>query len=354
MIKLANYNDFVIIFKLNCNSIFKNILSIYMSSIIPINIKKCIGGKNMFIEIEDNRIKDPEDRLIKMMIVYFGERLHKYLKIPGEFKNNCSNEYPGPDGEKRIDVCYIICLNEKDQLVDLEDESSRVNKETLKKIIHYSRNIECGKNIPVVSVITTTVPLDKCLKEMKISETKILKPIIISFPEFDGEEKLENLRNKINRGEIVDEMEALDLLFITKMFKKDNEIILEEVCELLSKLKVEDPEFKENMKTCMQCVIHKYAKTIEDIKRLEKVINLTRTFKTFEETLKSIGKEEGEKIGIEKGEKIGIEKEKKKNEREKEEMAKKLLEMGDSVEKVGKVTNLSQEKLIAIQSTIIF
>ena len=122
------------------------------------------------------------------------------------------------------------------------------------------------------------------------------------------------------------------------MFKKDNELILEEVCELLSKMKVEDLEFKENMKICMQCVIHKYAKTIEDIQRLEKVIKLTRKFETYEETLTRIGKEEGEKIGIQK---------------EKEELAKKLLEMGDSVEKVEKVTNLSQEKLIAIQSTII-
>ena len=292
----------------------------------------------MSVQNKYDRMNNPEDQLIKRMIVYFGERIHNYLKIPGKFKHNCSNEYPGPDGEKRIDVCYIICLNDKRQLVDLEDESSRVNDETLKKIIHYSRNIECGRNIPVVSVITTTVPLEKCLKEMKISETKILKPIIISCPEFDGEEKLENLRNKINNGKIIDEMEALDLLFITKMFKKDNELILEEVCELLSKMKVEDLEFKENMKICMQCVIHKYAKTIEDIQRLEKVIKLTRKFETYEETLTRIGKEEGEKIGIQK---------------EKEELAKKLLEMGDSVEKVEKVTNLSQEKLIAIQSTII-
>ena len=122
------------------------------------------------------------------------------------------------------------------------------------------------------------------------------------------------------------------------MFKKDNELMLEEVCKLLSQMKVEDLEFKENMKICMQCVIHKYAKTIEDIQRLEEVINLTRKFETYEETLTRIGKEEGEKIGIQK---------------EKEELAKKLLEMGDSVEKVEKVTNLSQEKLIAIQSTII-
>ena len=176
---------------------------------------------------------------------------------------------------------------------------------------------------------------------MKISETKILKPIIISFPEFDGKKKLENLRNKINNGEIIDEMEALDLLFITKMFKKDNELILEEVCELLSKLKVEDLEFKEKMKICMQCVIYKYAKTIEDVQRLEKVIKLSRKFETYEETLTRIGKEEGEKIGIEKGIK-----------KEKEELAKKLLEMGDSMEKVKELTNLSQEKLTAIQNSI--
>ena len=303
----------------------------------------------MSMQNKYDRMNNPEDQLIKRMIVYFGERIHNYLKIPGKFKHNCSNEYPGPDGEKRIDVCYIICLNEKHQLVDLEDESSRVNDETLKKIIHYSRNIECGRNIPVVSVITTTVPLDKCLKEMKISETKILKPIIISFPEFDGEEKLENLRNKVNNGKIIDEMEALDLLFITKMFKKDNDLILEEVCELLSKMKVEDLEFKENMKICMQCVIHKYAKTIEDIQRLEKVIELTRKFETYEETLTRIGKEEG----IEQGRKQGIEQEKRKNQKEKEEMAKKLLEMNIPMEKVKEVTNLNREKIIAIQSTII-
>ena len=100
---------------------------------------------------------------------------------------------------------------------------------------------------------------------------------------------------------------------------------------------MEDLEFKENMKICMQCVIHKYAKTIEDIQRLEKVIKLTRKFETYEETLTRIGREQ----------------EKRKNEKEKEEMAKKLLEMNIPMEKVKEVTNLNREKIIAIQSTII-
>ena len=137
------------------------------------------------------------------------------------------------------------------------------------------------------------------------------------------------------------------------MFKKDNELILEEVCKLLSQMKVEDLEFRENMKICMQCVIHKYAKTIEDIQRLEEVIKLTRKFETYEETLTRIGKEEGIEQGIEQGRKQGIEEEKRKNEKEKEEMAKKLLEMNIPMEKVKEVTNLNREKIIAIQSSII-
>ena len=112
---------------------------------------------------------------------------------------------------------------------------------------------------------------------------------------------------------------------------------------------MEDLEFKENMKICMQCVIHKYAKTIEDIQRLEKVIKLTRKFETYEETLTRIGKEEG----IEQGRKQGIEQKKKKKKKEKEEMAKKLLEMNIPMEKVKEVTNLNREKIIAIQSSII-
>ena len=113
---------------------------------------------------------------------------------------------------------------------------------------------------------------------------------------------------------------------------------------------MEDLEFKENMKICMQCVIHKYAKTIEDIQRLEKVIKLTRKFETYEETLTRIGKEEG----IEQGRKQGIEQGIEQGlEQGREEMAKKLLEMNIPMEKVKEVTNLNREKIIAIQSSII-
>lgn len=76
---------------------------------------------------------------------------------------------------------------------------------------------------------------------------------------------------------------------------------------------------------------------------------MTSICETYEETLIRLGREEGEKIGREQGR----EQEKRKDEKEKEEIAKKLFEMGYSVEKVKKVTNLSQEKIMLIQNTVI-
>ena len=43
----------------------------------------------------------------------------------------------------------------------------------------------------------------------------------------------------------------------------------------------------------MQCIIHKYAKTVEDINRLEKVINLTIKYEDYIEKQREEGREEG-------------------------------------------------------------
>ena len=64
----------------------------------------------------------------------------------------------------------------------------------------------------------------------------------------------------------------------------------------------------------MQCMIHQYAKTEEDIIRLEEMINLKTIMEERSPVLDSmkregemIGRKEGEKIGRKEGEKIGEE-----------------------------------------------
>ncbi len=79
----------------------------------------------------------------------------------------------------------------------------------------------------------------------------------------------------------------MDLIIIVKMFENNQEQVLEKVCELLSILQIEDDDFKLELKFQMQCVIHKYAKTLDDIERLEGVIGLQEaiTAREFQDRL---------------------------------------------------------------------
>lgn len=57
----------------------------------------------------------------------------------------------------------------------------------------------------------------------------------------------------------------MNLILIPKIFTSNQDIVLEDVCELLPKLKLDDEEFKLELIFEMRCVIHKYAKTLDDI-----------------------------------------------------------------------------------------
>ena len=77
------------------------------------------------------------------------------------------------------------------------------------------------------------------------------------------------------------------------------------ICEELLNLKMKDQFVKNELIYSMQCMIHQYAKTEEDIIRLEEMINLKTIMEERSPVLDSM-KREGEKIGEERGEKRGI------------------------------------------------
>ena len=77
------------------------------------------------------------------------------------------------------------------------------------------------------------------------------------------------------------------------------------ICEELLNLKMKDQFVKNELIYSMQCMIHQYAKTEEDIIRLEEMINLKTIMEERSPVLDSM-KREGEMIGRKEGEKIGI------------------------------------------------
>ena len=153
----------------------------------------------------------------------------------------------------------------------------------------------------IYTVITTVVPLDKCKDFIYAPETLKLMPKIISFVEFDGEERMERARDLLRHDADWSDIEGYDLVCIPKMFTKDNDIILEEVCDIFSKMKMENRYMKYHLGRCLQCMIHKYAKTWNDVVRLEGVIkmcNLNMDADTYIEQIE----EKGIKKGYGKGE----------------------------------------------------
>lgn len=95
------------------------------------------------------------------------------------------------------------------------------------------------------------------------------------------------------------------------MFENNHHEMLEKICYSLPKIKIDSTEFfKLELIFGMRCVIHKYVKAVEDIKRLGEVIGLSNentAHQFFEDRLFNEGKAEGHlEMAVRLVEKCGI------------------------------------------------
>ncbi|WP_298525653.1 hypothetical protein, partial [uncultured Methanobrevibacter sp.] len=218
------------------------------------------------------------DKLVKRQAVYAGAVIHEFHELPGKYMGSCANEYPDSKNVvPRVDSAYVVEINGRLYIINREDESSPIDNGVFEKINNYRRLLEYTFKMPVIPVITTHLPVDQSLITVGISLTTYMDIIVISYPNLGGSERLSTIRKKINDEKVLSGVEAMNLVMIPRMFTSGNAEILEEVCVLLKNAKVEDEEFKFELVLEMQCVIHKYAETLEDILRLEEVIDLSAT-----------------------------------------------------------------------------
>ena len=300
------------------------------------------------------RMKNPEDRLRKRSHAILGETVHQYFNLPGQYIGAIENEIPdGDNKEKKTDGSYIVKIDKIEMIINIEDESSGITKESLNKSFGYAINMIYAHKLPIYSVITTPIPLEKCEKEYYYSKTLLFKPKIISFNEFDGDEKLKKYENKTNKEEYFSNIEGYDLINIPRMYDKNNAEILEKVCILFSKMKMKDDLIKYELGKCLECVIHKYAKTLDDINRLEEVINMTKVVNHRKEFIKNIqqkgikqGINQGRKQGIKQGIKQGLNQGIKQGQKEGEiKLARKIAET-IGIEETTKITGISKEEIL--------
>ena len=218
------------------------------------------------------KIYHSTDISFKYAIAVLNKHLHRYLKLKDEYIVSYPTEVITRDMRNlRMDSLYKTTA----ALNNIESQSTRVGIKEMKRFADYRIFAEYIYNLPVETIILMTVDPKNSLKEYKISETDIIKPIYIYFPKEEVMKRFKNVSDKIENNETLTEEETLDIAFLPLFTPKENsKEITEKMCELIRKYEHIDYELKREISFILQIMVFKYFEDSEKREELLGEINM--------------------------------------------------------------------------------
>ncbi|WP_298521321.1 hypothetical protein [uncultured Methanobrevibacter sp.] len=225
------------------------------------------------------KIKKPfhiNDATIKYSSLAFRKRQHQYLKLPGEYIRRYPTEVVLPNMETgRMDELYSVRVKEGEMLINLEEESEKINDETLKKFGKYKTFGSFIYGLPfLTAVICMKDPID-FPEEYGTSPTDIIRPIYVYFSEKELLEKYKNLIKNINQNNILSNDEALSIAFIPKYISKER---APSICETLASIFedaiIPDKALKRDVAVILMTMILKHVNGTEKQNKLIEMMNM--------------------------------------------------------------------------------
>ena len=218
------------------------------------------------------KIYQPSDISFKYAFAVLNKHLHKYLKLEDDYVVSYPTEVITRDMRNlRMDTLYRT----QNTLNNIEAQSTEVGIREMKRFVDYRIFAEYIYNLPVETIILMTVDPKNSLKEYKISNTDILRPIYIYFPKDEVTKRFNNLRNKIENNERLTEEETLDMAFLPLFAEEENsQEMTEKMCEFISKCKNIDYELKREISFILQIMVFNYFEDSEKRKELLGEINM--------------------------------------------------------------------------------
>ena len=270
-------------------------------------------------------IYQKEDKLIKGLAKYYGQHLFDYLEALEKQTGKIQEPLPCTK-IKRIYPTDMITPNFKELLMDfvyeMEDGSYTHYEHysgnlTHGNLIHTGRydielHEETGKLINTI-IISTGNP-DKSEIEAWIGKVNKYTPIrIIFLKKYPGDQRLKNVKIKIENNEKLTHFDILDLILIPFLnTTKSSEEIVKEICSYVGKItKISAEQIK--MLTwglwLTTEIFIKNPKTLEKVRSMSKLKgeSINEKLHNRETELREEGREEGRKEGIKKGIKEGRE-----------------------------------------------
>ncbi len=195
----------------------------------------------------------------------------------------------------------------------------------------FEKHKETGEQI--ITFIVSTADPEKSLRELWLNPvTNFMVFRLIFLKEYDGNEKLKNIKKKINNNEKLTFNEIIDLVLMA-LFKHSRPIeeVIEEVCYLTTKLVDATPDERNLLRWGLLLISDKYITDYEKLKELRHVIIMNND--TIYGALHRYFNFEKEEYANTKKQEWKIE--------EKEEIANNMLNKGYSLKEISEITQLN-------------
>lgn len=183
-------------------------------------------------------VHHPDDVTIGYMIDVMAEKLHHRLGLPGEFVKNYPTRIIKRDGSER-EMNWLILVKPDNKtlfekiLINVEFQSSRVDKSKIESLVDYKDYSKTYYGLPVLTVVVITNGYENSEKEYSRVESDIFKPVYLHMSQAEVIENLNNLEKNIDN---LSEDDAIDLvllpMFASKKLAKE---VTEKVVHLFRK-----------------------------------------------------------------------------------------------------------------------
>lgn len=192
--------------------------------------------------IRRKEVHNPFNFSFFIMYNEFPKGLHENLNVPGIFRRKSNVKVQLNDGTiLEMDASYTIDPDFKivfePMIVNLEHQSTPVNKDKIKTISSYSLQQIHDEKLPPLSVIVSHIDEKEHVQTFQRTPSFITKLYFITLDEKDIEKRLNNLTNKINQQIELTDNDALDLGIIALFAPRHKaKKITEKVIKLFNKI----------------------------------------------------------------------------------------------------------------------
>ena len=291
----------------------------------------------------EDEIYKHEDLLIKKLASDYGQKFLNYLD--SLYHENHKNPLELPSKTiKSKSATEIVTPNLKNLYMDFAydmDDDSILHYEhyscvlTEENLVHtgcyaFEKRRETKKDI--VTIIVSTGDPKKSARIVWLNErTNFLPFRIVFLKEYNGEEKLKKIKNKVkNKKKLTfDEIIEIVLMVLFDNSRPPEEVV-EEVCYLTTQLVDTTPEERNLLRWGLILVSNKFVKDREKLRKLRRVITMNN--ESIYRDLHSYFQSEREDYGTEQRQ--------EGKQEEKIEIANTMINKGYSIEEIVEITQL--------------